>query len=126
MNTKITLDYKGEKYILEYDKESIKVLENLGVDLMHILSKPISNMDALCQCAFIKHHPDLTIEKMNKILECCPNKSELMKVLIQMVNEVCDIITGEPNEEDSKNVSWTVTEAKKPSVTNSTSEKTNE
>ena len=126
MNTKITLNYKGEKYTLEYDKESIKVLENLGVDLMHILSKPISNMDYLCQCAFIKHHPDLTIGTMNEILDSCPNKSDLMKTLIKMVNEVCDIITGEPDEDASKNVSWTVVEAKKPSVTNSTSEKMNE
>ena len=49
-----------------------------------------------------------------------------MKTLIKMVNEVCEIITGEPDEDTSKNVSWTVVEAKKPSVTNSTSEKMSE
>ena len=126
MNTKITLDYKGETFTLEYDKTSIKALENLGVDLMNILSKPVTNMDAMFQCAFIKHHPRISVAKVDEILKSCSNKTELLQALLTMVNEVMDIVTGEPDEEESKNVSWTVTEAKKPSLEDANSNKKTE
>jgi hypothetical protein len=126
MNTTIKLDYKNETYILEYDKTSVKALENLGVDLMNILSKPVSNMDAMFQCAFLKNHPKISISKIDEILKSCKDKAGLLNALLQMVNEVMDIVTGEPDEEESKNVSWAVTTAKKPSVENSDSNKTNE
>ena len=56
------------------------------------------------------------ISQINDILKSCKDKPALINALLKMVDEVMDIITGEPDEEESKNVSWTVTEMKKPSV----------
>lgn len=116
MNTTITLTYKGETYTLEYDKTSIKALENLGVDTLNILKKPISSLDAMFQCAFLKHHPRISVALVDEILKDCKNKADLLNTLVTMVEEVIEIITGEPDEEASKNVTWAVTPAKKPSL----------
>jgi hypothetical protein len=116
MNTIINLDYKGETFKLEYDKTSVKALENLGVNLSNLLQKPISNIDMMFQCAFIKNHPETPITKIDEILSSCQNKTELVTSLITMINEVCDIVTGEPDKEASKNVSWAVSTSKKPSL----------
>lgn len=116
MNTKIELDYKGEHFTLEYDKVSVKALENQGVDLLNLLSKPVTNMEALFQCAFLKHHPDTPLSKIEEIQKSCKNKGDLLKALLSMVNEVMSIVTGEPDEEDAKNVTWVVSAAKEPSL----------
>lgn len=114
MNKTIELTYEGETFKLEYDKMAVKALENSGVNILNLTEKPMNNIDAMFKCAFLKHNPDITIAKIDEIFESCPNKMDLFTTLIEMVTEACSILTNEP--EDTKNVSWTVTEMKKPSV----------
>ena len=40
-NTKIELEYEGEKYTLEYTRATVKLLEANNFDVRELLTKPI-------------------------------------------------------------------------------------
>lgn len=106
MNTKIELNYKGTEYVLEYNRYAVKVLEENGYDSKEILNKPMTNIELLFQCAFIKNHPKVQLSVIDEILKSCPDKNNLFVTLKTMVDETYDALLAEPNEDDSKNVSW--------------------
>lgn len=103
MNTKIELTYKGVNYTLEYNRASVKVLENNGFKLDEILDKPMTNIELIFQCAFIKNHPNTQLTTITEILEQCPNKKELLGTLKVMIDETYESLLSEDN---SGNVSW--------------------
>ena len=56
MNTKINLTYKGVPYTLEYDRNTVKLLEAHDFDITEFLKKPMSNVELAFSGAFIKNH----------------------------------------------------------------------
>ena len=55
MNTKIKLTYEGKEYILEFNRMSIKLLENTGFKIDEFLEKPMTNIDLAFTAAFIRN-----------------------------------------------------------------------
>lgn len=106
MNTKIELSYKGVDYTLEYNRASVKVLEANGFDGTDILNKPMTNIELMFQCAFIKNHPNVQMTTIEEILKECPNKSELLATLKTMIDETYESLLAEPEDGDSGNVNW--------------------
>ena len=43
MNTKINLTYKGESYCLEFNRDTVKLLEQSGFKMEEFLEKPMNN-----------------------------------------------------------------------------------
>ena len=105
MNTKIELNYKGIDYTLEYNRAAVKVLEAQGFKSDELLEKPMTNIELLFQCAFIKNHPNTQINVISEILAACPNKNDLLVSLKQMVDETYESLLAEP-EGDEGNVVW--------------------
>ena len=107
MNTKITLTYNGEKYTLEYDRMSIKMLEKAGFQYEAFLDKPLTNIELAFTGAFIKNHSKLSQNIIDEIYANCPNKQELIGALSKMINECYESLLVEP-EDNSGNASWEV------------------
>lgn len=105
MNTKIELNYKGTDYILEYNRAAVKVLEANGFKPAEILDKPMTNIELMFQCAFIKNHPKTNMETISEILSACPDKNHLLATLKVMIDETYDSLL---EEKDSGNATWKV------------------
>lgn len=105
MNTQIKLTYQGVDYTLEYNRAAVKALEANGFNAAEILDKPMTNIELMFQCAFIKNHPNTQMDTINEILVGCPNKNELLASLKKMIDETYESLLAEPNG-DSGNVSW--------------------
>jgi len=107
MNKKIEFDYKGVKYTLEYDRKAIEIMENNGLKIDEIKSKPASMISILWQGAFLKNHKKEKIEKIQEIYENIGNKSELNSCLSEMAIETYSVLLGDNEDEDnSKNIDW--------------------
>lgn len=107
MNTKITLTYKGIPYTLEYDRMSVKTLEANGFSIDEFIAKPMSNIELAFVGAFIKHHRKTKQDLIMEIFDKCPNKEELTKALINMIQETYNSLFEEP-ETDEGNATWEV------------------
>ena len=86
MNTKINLTYKGVPYTLEYDRMSIKLLEQNGFSVNEFLEKPLSNIEMAFQGAFIKNHRKVSQNVIDEIYKSCPNKENLTNQLLKMIS----------------------------------------
>lgn len=106
MNTKIELNYKGVDYTLEYNRASVKVLEANGFKIDELLDKPMTNIELIFQCAFIKNHPNVQLTTINEILNECPDKNNLLLTLKNMIDETYESLLSEPKDGKSGNVTW--------------------
>ena len=105
MNTQIKLTYQGVEYTLEYNRAAVKVLEANGFNAAEILEKPMTNIELMFQCAFIKNHPSTPMSTIEEILKGCADKSKLLAALKNMIDETYESLLAEPDG-DSGNVSW--------------------
>ncbi len=105
-NTKIELEYADTKYVLEYNKAAIKIIESNGFNINTFLEKPMVNIELAFQGAFIKNHPKVSLETINEIFAHCPDKQGLISSLYSMISECYEGLFSVNEEDDSKNVSW--------------------
>lgn len=104
MNTKIELNYKGVDYTLEYNRASVKVLEANGFKSEELLDKPMTNIELMWQCSFVKNHPTTPMTTIMEILNECPDKNHLVATLKTMIDETYESLLAEPD--NLGNVSW--------------------
>lgn len=107
MNTKINLTYDGETYTLEYDRASVKLLEDNGFKLDEFLDKPMSNIELAFSGAFIKNHKKTKQTTIDVIYEKLKGKKELIIQLQKMISECYESLLDEPDG-DEGNVTWEV------------------
>lgn len=117
--TRIEFDFKGEHYILEYTANSLKKMERAGVKLSKLDEMVFSAQEIIFRGAFYANHPttpERTIHEIYMALKRTEEDSEttydedgrevdeLTEVLVEMLQEATDEITGRGG-----NVSWKVT-----------------
>lgn len=107
MNTKINLTYNGVEYTLEYDRMSIKLLENNGFELEEFTKKPMSNIELAFAGAFIKNHRKISQTTIDDIYRSCKKKDELITAITTMISECYESLMEEP-ENDEGNATWEV------------------
>ena len=107
MNTKINLTYKGVTYTLEYDRMSIKLLEQNGFSVNEFIEKPLSNIEMAFEEAFIKNHRKTKSELITEIYNQCKNKDKLITAIVTMIQETYEAFFDEP-EGDEGNAEWEV------------------
>ena len=105
MNTKINLTYEGVDYTLEYDRMSVKLLENNGFVFEELSKKPLSNIEMAFAGAFIKNHRKVSQKTIDDIYRMCPNKDLLIDAVTKMIAECYESLMDEPQENEG-NVSW--------------------
>lgn len=106
MNTKIELEYEGQNYTLEYDRDGIRMLESRGFAVDEFLQKPMTNIELVFQGAFLKHHPNTKLTTINDIFTECPDKGQLVSVLHKMVTDSYTSLLSEPEDDDPKKAIW--------------------
>lgn len=106
MNTKIELEYEGQNYTLEYDRDGIRMLESRGFNIDEFLKKPMTNIELVFQGAFLKNHPNIKMTTIADIFKECPDKSQLMVTLNKMITDSYDSLLSEPEDDDPKKVQW--------------------
>lgn len=104
--SKISFEYEGTEYTLEYTKRTIKAMEAEGFVPGDIDSKPMTMLPLLFAGAFKAHHRFVRQEVIDDIYDSLPDKEGLVGALAEMYNEQLTCLMKEP--EPGKNVSWTV------------------
>lgn len=107
MNTKINLTYKGEKYCLEFNRETVKLLEKNGLSFEEFSKQPMSNIELVFSASFIKNHPKIKQTVIDEIYKKCPDKSGLVASLSSMIAECYESLFEEPDN-DEGNATWEV------------------
>lgn len=105
MNKKISFEYEGKTYTLEYTRNSVRQMERRGFVPEDITSKPMTVLPDLFAGAFLANHNQLKREKIDKIYELLSDKQKLIAALTEMYNDTIETLLEEP--EEGKNLSWT-------------------
>jgi hypothetical protein len=98
--SKINLTYNKKDYILEYNRQSVKTMEQQGFVLEDLTAKPMTMIPLLFQGAFIKNHRGIKRNLMDEIFEELGDKTALMEALMEMYAETLSTLTdgnGEGN-----------------------------
>ncbi len=101
----ITIPYNGTEYTLEFNRESVKLMERAGFDTEKLRSMPVTMLPMLFEGAFHMHHRREKKEVIEQIYSKIKGKDELMTALIELYTEPVKALFDEP-EDDEGNVEW--------------------
>lgn len=107
MNTKITFTYKDVPYVLEYDRDSIRVMEQHGFVLEEFTKKPMSSLDIAFKGLFIKNHRRTNDKLVDEIYDNLKNKEALMEKILVMIDETYNTLFDEEDKNEG-NIEWDV------------------
>ena len=104
--SKISFEYKGAKYVLEYDRDSVMQAEKLfDLSIGEVRDLKLSSFDGLFRGAFLKHHPTIDQELVDEIMSRFTDKADLFKNLAAMYGNCVMSLLEEP--EEGNGISWT-------------------
>ena len=101
--SKIVLNHENKEYVLEYNRQSVKMMEGQGFVLDEITSKPMTMIPMLFTGAFLKNCKGTKRAKIDEIYDGIGDKMALMEALMEMYSETLSSLTDESGE---GNVSW--------------------
>ena len=102
---RITFEYEGTEYILEFDRETAQKAElTFDVSMSELLSGKTAMMYALFTAAFMKHHPRIKPTTVRMFWERMPEKQELYAALVAMYGNTVGTLLEDP--EEGKAISW--------------------
>ena len=104
--SKITLNYNEKDYTLEYNRQSVRMMESQGFVLEQISTKPVTMIPMMSQGAFIKNHRGMKRALIDEIYDEVADKSGLLNALMEMYAETLSSLTDE-NEVEG-NAIWAV------------------
>lgn len=104
--SKITLNYLEKDYTLEYNRQSVRMMESQGFVLEQISEKPVTMIPMMFSGAFIKNHRGLKRAFIDEIFDEVADKSGLLNALMEMYAETLSSLTDE-NEVEG-NAIWAV------------------
>lgn len=105
MSKNITIPYNGTEYTLEFNRDTVKLMEKAGFDVERLRSMPMTMLPMLFEGAFRMHHRRVTKEVIEQIYAKIKGKDELLESLIVLYNEPLSALFDEP-EGDEGNVEW--------------------
>ena len=107
MNTKIKFTYKDVPYVLEYDRDSIRIMEQHGFVIEDFAKKPMSSLDIAFKGLFIKNHRRTNDKLVEEIYDNLKNKEALMEKILVMIDETYNTLFDE-EKEDTGNIEWDI------------------
>lgn len=103
MSKTINFTYEDKDYTLEFSRNSVRQLERKGFVIDDIATRPMTVLPDLFAGAFVKNHPTLKREKIDKIYAQMSDKTSLLEALVELYNEPIEALLDEPEE---GNVKW--------------------
>ena len=107
MAKQIRIKYKGEEYILEFNRKVVEMMEAQGFVASTALDTPMTSIPKLVHGAFRMHHPQITNEKIYEIWEHMP-KEDLLGKLVELYKDPIENLMADPEEDSEGNAEWTV------------------
>ena len=107
MNTKIKFVYKDVPYTLEYSRDAIRQMEQVGFSLTEFTKKPMSNLDTAFKGLFLKNHKRTNDKLVEEIYQNMSNKDALIEKILIMLSEAYDTLFDE-NDSNEGNIEWDV------------------
>ena len=104
--SKITLNYDEKDYTLEYNRQSVRMMESQGFVLDELSSKPVTMIPMMFSGAFMKNHRGMKRALIDEIFDEIVDKSGLINALIEMYAETLSSLTDEKEAEG--NAIWAV------------------
>ena len=103
--SKIVLNHEDKEYVLEYNRQSVKMMEGQGFVLDELVSKPMTMIPLLFSGAFIKNCKGTKRNVIDEIFKGISDKNELLEALMEMYTETLSTLT---DSTDEGNVTWTL------------------
>jgi hypothetical protein len=103
--SKIVLNHEDKEYVLEYNRQSVKMMEGQGFVLDELVSKPMTMIPLLFSGAFIKNCKGTKRNVIDEIFKGISDKNELLEALMEMYTETLSTLT---DSADEGNVTWTL------------------
>jgi hypothetical protein len=98
--SKIAITYEKNTYELEYNRNSVRMMEGQGFNIDTLTTQPVTMIPLLFYGAFSKNHTGMKRNLVDKIYDSLPNKQGLIQVLVEMYAEtVSSLMEGSPNDE---------------------------
>ncbi len=105
MANKITFNYGGKQYVLEFTRESVEEMERRGFVAEDVLTKPLTVLPSLFAGAFIANHRFTKRKLINEIFSKIDDKGGLVNTLAEMYALVIEEFVDEL-EKANKDVTW--------------------
>ena len=102
---KITIEFEGQDYILEYSRKSVRSMEGMGFELDKLSTHPMTQVPLLFHGGLMMHHRSLKRKEADEIYEQLENRDELLQTLVEMYGETISSLTDTKNE---GNATWKV------------------
>ena len=103
--SKIVLIHDKKEYELEFNRQSVKMMESQGFVLDEITSKPMTMIPLLFSGAFIKNCKGTKRVVIDEIFDSISDKTGLMQALMEMYADTLSTLTDSVGE---GNVTWTL------------------
>ena len=104
--SKISINYNEKDYTLEYNRQSVRMMESQGFVLEQISEKPVTMIPMLFSGAFAKNHRGIKRALIDEIYDECPDNTGLLDALMEMYAETLSTLTDE--KKDGGNAVWAV------------------
>lgn len=108
MNKKIEFEDNGKKYVLEYNREAIEIMERQGFVASEMVKKPMTMLPLAFQGLFYKNHKDVRKSFIDECYERIPNKSELIETIAEMISETYNTLTDDEVKNEKGNLNWKI------------------
>lgn len=102
----MTIEHNDAKYVLEYTRKSVEMMERQGFEIEELQRKPTTYLPALFAGAFLAHHRYVKRAVIDEIYAQLPNKGDMLGKLVEMYSEPIVALMDDPEAEG--NASWTV------------------
>ena len=108
MNKKIEFEDNGKKYVLEYNREAIEVMERQGFSASEMVTKPMTMLPLAFQGLFYKNHIDVRNSFIDECYDRFSNKIEIIEVIAEMISETYNTLTSDAKEDEKGNLDWKI------------------
>lgn len=115
MATKITVTYKNEDYVLEYNRTTAKQIEDNGFILDQLTDKPATMIPLLVYGAFAKNNRGIKRSLVDEIYKNLIGKAGkdgedgFIGLLAEMYAETVSTLTEDATVDEGNAATWTVT-----------------
>ena len=107
MNKKIEFEKDGQKYVLEYTRESVALMERQGFAIEELLTKPMLMLPLAFQGLFYKNHRRVNKAFVDEVYDNFSNKEKLLETISSMLEECYSSLT-EDKEDKKGNIDWKI------------------
>lgn len=108
MNKKIEFEKNGQKYVLEYTRESVALMERQGFVVSELTTRPMLMLPLAFQGLFYKNHRNVNKTFVDEVYDDLKDKDKLLEAVAGMLDECYSSLTDASKEDDKGNIDWKI------------------